>query len=129
MSNQTLDIADLRDEIETADAKAAFDVIVEGFSTSGEFSVATHEQGFLNSLRIKRDEEFCFAAVPADEWVLTYIRKPELRRGKITPEMVMAAFPDARLTSSGEITLRISDAGTALRWLDLVRSTESSEKA
>jgi hypothetical protein len=117
-----LDIADLRDEIATANAKAAFDVIVEGFSTSGEFSVATHEQGFLNSLRIKRHEEFCFAAVPADEWVLTYIRKPELRRGKLTPEMVMAAFPDARLTNSGEITLRIADAGTALRWLQLIKS-------
>ena len=127
MSDQALNIADLRDEIASADAKAAFDVIVEGFSTSGEFSVAAHEQGFLNSLRVKRDEEFCFAAIPNDEWVLTYIRRPELRRGKIKPEMVMAAFPEARLTNSGEVTLRIPDAGTALRWLELIKAADSGD--
>lgn len=117
-----MNIADLRDEIATADAKAAFDVIVEGFSASGEFSLAAHEQGFLNSLRIKRGEEFCFAAIPNDEWVLTYIRKPELRRGKIKPEAVMAEFPDARLTDKGEVTLRLHNATTALRWLQLIRA-------
>jgi hypothetical protein len=119
-----VNIADLRDEIATADAKAAFDVIVEGFSASGEFSVAPHEQGFLNSLRIMRGEEFCFAAIPNDEWVLAYIRKPELRRGRITPDAVMAEFPDARLTKQGEVTLRIQDANTAGRWLHLVQASQ-----
>lgn len=129
MSDQVLNIADLRDEIASADAKAAFDVIVEGFSSAGDFAVAAHEQGFLNSLRIKRGEDFCFAAVPADEWVLTYIRKPELRRGKMTPELVTAEFPAARLTSSGEITLRIADAETALRWLQLIKSVDVGESS
>ncbi|MDP3194899.1 MAG: hypothetical protein Q8M85_06495 [Tabrizicola sp.] len=124
-----MNIADLRDEIASADAKAAFDVIVEGFSTSGDFSVAAHEQGFLNSLRIKRNEEFCFSVVPDEKWVLAYIRKPELRKGKITPDMVMATFPDARLTNSGEITLRIADAGTALLWLELIKSADGNEGA
>jgi hypothetical protein len=128
VSDQVLNIADLRDEISSADAKAAFDVIVEAFSSAGDFTVAAHEQGFLNSLRIKRGEEFCFAAIPNDEWVLTYIRRPELRRGKITPQMVTAAFPEARLTNSGEVTLRISDAGTALRWLEVIKSGEGPEE-
>jgi hypothetical protein len=124
-----VNIAGLRDEIASADAKAAFDVIVEGFSSSGEFSVAAHEQGFLNSLRIKRGEEFCFAAIPNEEWVLTYIRRPELRRGKIKPEMVAVGFPEARLTKTGEVTLRISDASTAARWLQLIKAAESSEQS
>ncbi|MDP3263730.1 MAG: hypothetical protein U1E06_07065 [Tabrizicola sp.] len=119
-------IADLRDEIATADAKAAFDLIVEGFSNSGDFSVSAHEQGFLNSLRIKRGDEFCFAAIPNDEWVLGYIRKPELRRGKITPEAFMTAIPEARLTNKGEITLRIPDAKTATRWLETIRAAQQS---
>jgi hypothetical protein len=123
VSNQAVNIADLRDEIASADAKAAFDVIVEGFSASAEFSLTAHEQGFLNSLRIKRGEEFCFAVIPNDEWVLTYIRKPELRQGRITPEAVIAAFPDARLTKQGEVTLRIQDASTAARWLGLIQAS------
>ncbi len=122
-----MNIADLRDEIATADAKAAFDVIVEGFSASGEFSLAAHEQGFLNSLRIKRGDDFCFAAVPDEQWVLTYIRKPELRRGRIKPEAVMAEFPDARLTNKGEVTLRLSDAISALRWLQLIQAADRDE--
>ena len=117
-----MNIADLRDEIATADAKAAFDVIVEGFSASAEFSVAAHEQGFLNSLRIMRGDEFCFAAIPNEQWVLAYIRKPELRRGKIKPEMVMAEFPDARLTKSGEVTLRLPDAQLAIRWIQMIQA-------
>lgn len=117
-----MNIADLRGEIVTADAKAAFDVIVEGFSTTGEYTVVAHEQGFLNSLRILRGDDFCFAAIPNDEWVLAYIRKPELRRGKINSEMVLAAFPDARLSNKGEVTLRIQDAKTAARWLQLIQA-------
>ena len=124
MSDRALNIADLRDEIASADAKAAFDVIVEAFSSSGDFTVAAHEQGFLNSLRIKRGEEFCFAGIPNDEWVLAYIRKPELRRGRIKPDLVFAAFPEARLTSSGEITLRISDPKTAQRWIDMIQAAD-----
>ena len=115
-------IADLRDEIIAADAKAAFDVMVDGFSAISAFSVHAHEQGFLNSLRIRRGDDFCFAAIPNDEWVLAYIRRPELRRGQLTPESVMAAFPEARLTGKGEITLRIRDAATAERWLEMIRA-------
>lgn len=126
MSSHAVNIADLRDEIVAADAKAAFDVIVEGFSNSGDFSVFAHEQGFLNSLRIMRDEEFCFAAIPNDEWVLGYIRRPELRRGKIDPEAVLSAIPEARLTNKGEVTLRISDAKTAKRWLEVIRAAQQS---
>ncbi|MCC6519476.1 MAG: hypothetical protein IT543_11570 [Tabrizicola sp.] len=117
-----MNIADLRDEIIAPDAKAAFDAMVNGFSALSVFSVHAHEQGFLNSLRISRGSDFCFAAIPNDEWVLAYIRKPELRRGQLTAESVMAAFPDARLTSKGEITLRIRDAATATRWLDMIET-------
>lgn len=119
-----MNIADLRDEIVAADAKAAFDVIVEGFAARGDCSLEAHEQGFLNSLRVRRNEEFCFAAIPNDEWVLTYIRKPELRRGKISLDLVTSTFPEARLTSSGEITLRIFDGATAKRWLAMIEAAE-----
>ena len=117
-----MNIADLRKEIVSSDVKAAFDAIVDGFSGLVGMSMNAHEQGFLNSLRIYRESDYCFSAIPNDEWVLGYIRKPELRRGKLTPESVMAAFPGARLTSKGEVTLRIRDAGTASRWLAMIRS-------
>ena len=120
MKEQGMKIADLRDEIVTADAKAAFDTIVEGFSAFADMSMNAHEKGFLNALRVYRDSDYCFAAIPNDEWVLAYIRKPELRRGKLTPESVLAVFADARLTNHGEITLRIRDAATAGRWLEMI---------
>ena len=116
-------LTDLRDEIASAGAKEAFDVIVKGFSALAGLSLTPHEQGFLNSLRISRGEEFCFAVVPDDDWVLAYIRKPELRRGTLTPDAVQAEFPDARLTNKGEITLRIHDAATAVRWIEMIAAT------
>lgn len=117
-----MNLTDLRDEIGAADAKAAFDVLVNGFSSRPDFSVHAHEQGFLNSLRIWRGDDFCFAAIPNDDWVLAYVRKPELRRGRLNFEDVVAEFPDARLNKSGEITLRIHDAATAERWLSMALS-------
>lgn len=117
-----MNIADLRDEIISSDAKAAFDTLIDGFSALAGMSMAAHEQGFLNSLRIHRGSDYCFAAVPNDEWVLAYIRKPELRRGRLTPESVLAVFADARLTNQGEITLRIRDAATAECWLAMIRA-------
>jgi hypothetical protein len=117
-----LNISDLRDEIGAAGAKMAFDILVEGFSVPGTFTLHTHEQGFLNSLRILRGEDFCFAVIPNDEWVLAYIRKPELRRGRLDPEAVLAQFPAARMTNKGEITLRIRDAEMAGLWLDTIRA-------
>ena len=115
-----MDLSDLREEIVTADAKAAFDVLFAGFSANPCFDVRAHEQGFLNSLRIFRGDDFCFAAIPNDEWVLAYIRKPELQRGFLTHQSVMSVFPEARLTNNGEVTLRIRDAKTAERWIALV---------
>lgn len=119
-----MNIDDLRGEIASSDAKAAFDTLVAGFGALAGLSMAAHEQGFLNSLRIFRDSDYGFAVVPNDDWVLAYIRKPELRRGKLLPETVFEQFPDARMTSGGEITLRIRDAQTAARWLDMIRDAD-----
>lgn len=115
-----MDMTELRAGIVAEGAKAAFDVIVDGFAGQDDLSVLPHEQGFLNSLRVLRGDDFCFAAVPNAEWVLACIRKPELRRGRLTAESVMATFPDARLSSKGEVILRISDAETATRWIGMI---------
>ena len=122
MTARDLTIADLRGEIASADAKAAFDGLVDGFSAIEGLRLIPHHKGFINTLRVLRGDDYCFSNIPNDEWVLAYIRKPELRRGRLTPERVMAAFPDARLTSKGEITLRIRDARTAARWIDMIRN-------
>ena len=115
-----LDIADLRAEITAPDAQAAFDILVEGLAALPGISLHPHEQGFLNSLRILRGQEYCLAAIPNAEWVLAYIRKPELRRGALTVEGVLDSFPEARLNKSGEITLRIADADTARAWVGMI---------
>jgi len=117
-----LTIADLRSEIAAAEARAAFDVLVEGFRGLTGMTLHAHHKGFINTLRILRGEDYCFSNIPNDEWVLAYVRKPELRRGRLTPEAVMAVFPEARLTNKGEITLRIRDTATAERWLGMIRA-------
>lgn len=116
-----MEIADLRAEIAASDAQAAFDALVAGFLAVDGLSVAAHEQGFLNSLRVHRGGDYCFAAVPNEDWVLAYIRKPELRRGRLTADDVLATFADARLSRQGEITLRIRDKATAEHWLAMIR--------
>jgi len=122
VSAQDLKIADLRDEIAAADAKAAFDALVSGFSAMEGLSLLPHHKGFIDTLRVLRGDDYCFSNIPNDEWVLGYIRRPELRRGRLTREAVMASFPEAHLNAKGEITLRIRDAATAVRWLAMIRA-------
>jgi hypothetical protein len=122
MIAQELTIADLRAEIVSAAARAAFDTLLEGFSAFGDCTLIPHHKGFINSLRVLRGDDFCFSNIPNDEWVLAYIRRPELRRGRLTTEIVMAEFPEAHLNRKGEVTLRVRDAATASRWVEMIKA-------
>lgn len=116
-----MEIADLRAEIGSEDAKAAFDLLVEGFAAL-DLKAYAHEKGYISTLRVERGEDWCFAVNPAEDWILSYVRKPELRRGRLTEDALLNAFPDARVSKLGEVLLRIADAATASRWLDMVRA-------
>lgn len=117
----SLTVAALREAIGTPEAAAAFDLLVEGLAAMG-LTVQPHEKGFVDTLRVERDGEWCLALNPAESWVLAYIRKPELRRGRLSVPDLLAAFPEARVSKAGEVLLRIHDPATATRWLDLLRA-------
>ncbi|MEI4486775.1 hypothetical protein V8J36_11295 [Frigidibacter sp. MR17.14] len=114
-----MEITELRDACVSDAAKAAFDRLVEGLAAMPDLAMHAHEQGFKSALRVERGEEWVFAAVPGDEGVLAYVRKPA-QRGGVTPEAVTAAFPGARVSKSGEVIVRLDDAAAAERWLQLV---------
>ncbi len=76
-----MEVSDLRSDIVSFDAQAAFDVLMEGFSRTPGFSIEAYKKEFLNSLRVRRGKDYCIAAIPNDCWVLAYVRKPEPLRG------------------------------------------------
>ncbi|MEI4469873.1 hypothetical protein [Frigidibacter sp. MR17.24] len=115
-----MEISELRDACVSDAARATFDRLVEGFAARPDLSVFAHEKGFQSALRIERGEDWVFAAVPNDDGVLAYVRKPELRRGTVTPEALAAAFPGARTAKSGEVIVLLASPDEAARWLDVV---------
>ena len=78
------------------------------------------KHGYMSSLRIRRGEAWAFSVSPAANWLLFYVRKPELRRGRITFASVREAFPEAVERKDGEITVRLTTAEMASRMVALI---------
>ena len=74
----------------------------------------------MSSLRIRRGGDWAFSVSPAANWLLFYVRNPELRRGRITVAEVKSLFPQASERRDGEITVRLDGTDSARRLMELV---------
>ena len=87
-----------------------------------EVVIEPGSHGYMASLRIKRGNGWCFAIAPAQQWLLGYVRKPELKRGKLDFEQVVSEFPHAeRKREDDEITVRLGSFDEISRFIGLVR--------
>jgi hypothetical protein len=98
------------------EVRAAFDTLVEAFVDDPRIEVACGPPGARPGqkmdVRFYKDGDQGFAFIPTAEWLLFYIRKPELKHGRLSLDTVRAVFPEAETNSSGEIIFRIrSKAG------------------
>jgi hypothetical protein len=114
--------ADLLALIQGEDARAAFTFLEESFGALPGVTLAVASHGYMTSLRVMRGDDWCYALVPGETWVLAHIRRPELRRGRITERAFCARFAEARVGTGGELKMRIHDLAEAGAFFDYVQT-------
>ena len=65
--------------------------------------------------RFMRGNEWDFAFIPNQQWLLFYFRAPCLRLPKYTRQAIVERFPKAQETGSGEFSVRLMNLNDALR--------------
>lgn len=113
---------DLLAMIQGEEARAAFSFVEASFRSLPDTTLIAASHGYMTSLRVMRGDDWCFAFVPNQTWVLAYVRRPELRRGHITERAFCTRFPEARVGTGGELKLRIHDLAEAGAFFDYVQA-------
>ncbi|MCD9046807.1 hypothetical protein [Luteimonas sp. MHLX1A] len=107
--------------VHSQDAKRAFHYLMGWASTLPDYECLPGRHGHIRDFRFMRGSDWDFAFIPNKAWLLFYFRAPSLRPPKFAKAEVLARFPAAKETSSGEITIRIEsldDAVELARFID-----------
>lgn len=86
-------------------------------------SVSMYRHGYMASLRIERMDEWAFSLVPAKQWLLLYVRRPELLRGRIGFGELASVFDGVKKRADGELTVRLPDRSDIAKLCELIVST------
>jgi hypothetical protein len=87
-------------------------------------NVEPESHGYMSSLAIRREDKWCFSLAPAKLWLLLYVRKPELARGKLDLATVREVFSDVSERSDGELTVRLRSVRDVQRLREMIKSTQ-----
>jgi len=112
----------LLEEVQDIEARHAFIYLVGWGLSSKAYECYARVKGYIHDARFVQGDEWHFAFIPNQKWLLFYFRKPCLHLPKYARERIMQWFPSAQETNQGEFTVRVTSLEDALR---IVRYVES----
>ncbi|WP_372892143.1 hypothetical protein [Rhodosalinus sp.] len=110
------------------EVRTTFDTLLDAFRDDhGSRSISARPApgagpGQKVDVRFDKDVAQGFAFIPTAEWLLFYVRKPELKHGRLSLATVRKAFSDAEMNPSGEIIFRIRSRAEAFHAAALICS-------
>lgn len=107
--------SDYYDGIQSVEVKQAYCFLVGWASTLRGYDCFPGVHGYIRDFRFMRDNEWDFAFIPNQKWLLFYFRAPCLQHPKYTRQAIIERFPEAKETGSGEFTVRLTNLSDALR--------------
>lgn len=113
-------LLDLLDKPVDPNARLALATCVLRFSTHRDWVLAPESHGQMASLGVYEDAAWLFSFAPAQQWVLAYIRPPELRRGRLTLSHIQAVLPQAGTPQAEHISVRLRTHDDASLFCDTV---------
>jgi hypothetical protein len=119
--NQNLYI-EYHDVVIDPNAKQAFSYMIGWAASLKRYDCFPSSHGVVKDFRFMRGEDWEFAFIPNQKWLLFYFRRPCLRSDKYTASQIRAAIPNANETPTGELTVRIANLEDAIRVSAFVES-------
>ncbi|WCM53257.1 hypothetical protein OH720_09650 [Pseudomonas sp. WJP1] len=99
----------------TPEAKHAFLYMVGWASTLKSYDFFPSSHGHIKDLRFLRGNDWDFAFIPNQRWMLFYFRKPCLKLPKYSREEILGRIPGAKETNAGEFTARLKNVNDVMR--------------
>jgi len=108
---------ELSEVIQDPETKQAYSYLVGWGASSRNYECYARAKGYIHDVRFMfiQGNEWHFAFIPNQKWLLFYFRRPCLHLKKYTRENIMQWFPSAEETNQGEFTVRISTIEDAIR--------------
>lgn len=108
--------------IVSPDTKQAYSFLIGWAATLRGYDCFPGSHGHIRDFRFVRGDDWDFAFIPNQKWLLFYFRKPCLNFPKYERREILRTFPDANETGSGEFTIKIASLGDAIRLATYVGS-------
>lgn len=107
--------------ISSADAKAAYECIVNEATNSGRFHPRPTPHGYMKkNVTFFEGQQKPFAVVPAKKWITFYIRTPKRTHPELTLKGLEQIFSDAGPAHGDELKAKLYSAADAKKALELM---------
>lgn len=103
------------DYVLAPETRQAYLYLIGWASTLKEYECYPSFHGVIKDFRFMRGEDWDFAFIPNQQWLLFYFRKPCLRLPKYSRDEILSRFPDASENPSGEFTTKVTSLPLAVR--------------
>ncbi len=107
--------SDFAEVIQDPGTKQAFAYLVGWGAGSKKYTCFARVKGYINSVRFLHGEDWHFAFIPNQKWLLFYFRGPCLHLPKYSRSSIMEWFSSAEEGNLGEFKVRISTIEDAIR--------------
>jgi hypothetical protein len=108
--------------IQISEVKFAYSYIVGWASSLRGYECYPSSHGIIKDFRFMRGENWDFAFIPNQKWLLFYFRKPCQALAKYSRDAVFTCFPEASENNAGEYTLKISNLTSATNLASYIES-------
>ena len=105
----------LYEKITDEECREAYVYMIGQASIIQSLDCYPHGHGEVRDFRYYSGDEFLFAFIPNNEWLLFYFRTPALSRPEFAHDAVMKQFPQAEENNAGEIKLKIKNIDEAAK--------------
>ena len=101
--------------IQDSDAKQAYSYLIGWASSLKNHNCLPSAHGVIKDFRIMRGNDWDFAFIPNQKWLLFYFRRPCQKLEKFAHVNILSKFPEANENNHGEITIRIKTLEEAIK--------------
>jgi hypothetical protein len=115
-------LIDLIERPVSSDERLALAECVLRFGGHDGLNLNVERHGVMTSLAVFCGKDWVYSFVPAQSWLLAYVRPPEVRKRLLTLERLQQAFPDASSPQPDHYTVRLKSHADAETFCSLVLS-------
>lgn len=104
------------------EVKNAYSYIIGWASSLRDYEFYPGPHGYIKGFRFMRGENWDFAFIPNQKWLLFYFRKPCQLFKKYSREAISKSFPEIKEINGGDYTLKITSLDMTIRLASYIGS-------